>query len=365
MPKLTHERLLQLLSYDADTGAFHWRVSSSNRIHVGDRAGAVGANGRRFIMVEGEKFQAHRLAWFYVHKEWPVGDVRQENGNYDDASLKNLSAVSRIGSAARRGPTKDNTSGFRGVSPRGAGRWQASITWNYRQVNLGGNFETPEEASEIYEFVCARMALATTEEERGEIIAAARLLKRKRAAWKHLNRQSEPHGWVSFDEFSASLTEVPEFRYAMVPVDLAKPIGPDNFRWALPHDSEHSTRDGIVAYHRVNRIANRNHYRGKDFRKKYGIGFAEYEKLLEQQNGVCACCGRGETKIQNGAVRLLSVDHDHTTGDVRGLLCGNCNMAIGYAGDDIEILRKAIAYLERHAASAAHKFAGGEFACTG
>lgn len=366
MSALTHDRLLQLLSYDAETGHFHWRVAGSNRIHVGDRAGSLAGNGRRFVVLDGEKFQAHRLAWFYVHKEWPVGDVIQENGDHDDASLKNLSVVSRVGSAARRKPTAGNTSGFRGVSPKGNGLWQAAITWNYKQVSLGANFETPEEASEIYEFVCARLTAASTQEDRDQIMADARLLKRKRAAWKHLNRQSEPHGWTDFDHFAASLTgvEIPEFRYAMVPVDLAKSIGPDNFRWALPVDSEHSTRDGIVAYHRVNREANRNHYRGKDFRKKYGIGYAEYEQMLAAQNGVCACCGLGETKMQNGAVRLLSVDHNHTTGAVRGLLCGNCNMTIGYAHDDIAILRKAIAYLERFAAADdIHK--GGEFACTG
>jgi hypothetical protein len=45
---------------------------------------------------------------------------------------------------------------------------------------------------------------------------------------------------------------------------------------------------------------------------------------------------------------MLSVDHNHTTGAVRGLLCANCNLAIGYANDDPVVLRKAIAYLDKY-----------------
>lgn len=70
--------------------------------------------------------------------------------------------------------------------------------------------------------------------------------------------------------------------------------------------------------------------------------------MLLQQNGVCAICKNAETKIESGSVRSLSVDHNHTTGAVRGLLCANCNLAIGYACDDVSILRNAIAYLQKH-----------------
>lgn len=97
------------------------------------------------------------------------------------------------------------------------------------------------------------------------------------------------------------------------------------------------------------REANRDFYRGRDFRRVYGIGFADYQRMLIDQKGVCAICENPETKIENGTIRLLSVDHDHTTKAVRGLLCANCNMAIGYACDDPTVLKRAIAYLEKHA----------------
>ena len=64
--------------------------------------------------------------------------------------------------------------------------------------------------------------------------------------------------------------------------------------------------------------------------------------MLEEQGGVCAICGGDE----NG--RTLAVDHDHQTGQIRGLLCSKCNVAIGYLSDSLEILKNAFAYLEKH-----------------
>ncbi|WP_406418459.1 endonuclease VII domain-containing protein [Streptomyces sp. NBC_01614] len=65
--------------------------------------------------------------------------------------------------------------------------------------------------------------------------------------------------------------------------------------------------------------------------------------MLERQGGACAIC-RGRNKSGH----QLHVDHDHTTGRVRALLCQQCNAMLGHARDDIETLRAAIAYLERH-----------------
>ena len=51
--------------------------------------------------------------------------------------------------------------------------------------------------------------------------------------------------------------------------------------------------------------------------------------MVEKQNGVCAICGNPETATSHGTIRRLSVDHDHETGEVRGLLCSKCNFALG------------------------------------
>lgn len=77
----------------------------------------------------------------------------------------------------------------------------------------------------------------------------------------------------------------------------------------------------------------------------YGLTVEEYENMLERQGGVCAICGSGEwggTKH-----RVPHVDHDHETGKVRGLLCGDCNFGLGKFKDDPDRLRAAISYLER------------------
>jgi hypothetical protein len=79
--------------------------------------------------------------------------------------------------------------------------------------------------------------------------------------------------------------------------------------------------------------------------RTYGIEPKEYLRLLENQGGVCAICGKPETKIYKGKLAFLSVDHNHQTGAVRGLLCSACNVGLGAFRDDLELLNKAFAYL--------------------
>jgi Autographiviridae endonuclease VII len=78
-----------------------------------------------------------------------------------------------------------------------------------------------------------------------------------------------------------------------------------------------------------------------DVCKKYGITSDNYDELLESQNGVCAICG-GHPK---GKKRRLCIDHDHNTGKIRGLLCNECNVALGAAKDSESVLVRMINYL--------------------
>jgi hypothetical protein len=75
--------------------------------------------------------------------------------------------------------------------------------------------------------------------------------------------------------------------------------------------------------------------------KGYGLTVAEFNAMVEKQNGVCAVCGKSNLR---GA--RLCVDHKHETGKVRGLLCVHCNAAIGLFCDDINLLASAISYLK-------------------
>jgi hypothetical protein len=77
----------------------------------------------------------------------------------------------------------------------------------------------------------------------------------------------------------------------------------------------------------------------------YGITLQEYEAILAVQNGVCAVCGGPEI---SGRQKHLSVDHDHKTGAVRGLVCIGCNSALGLVGEDKARLLSLLSYIERH-----------------
>ena len=76
----------------------------------------------------------------------------------------------------------------------------------------------------------------------------------------------------------------------------------------------------------------------------YGMRIEDYNQLLHKQGGVCAVCGSLPI-LEKGRRRRLAVDHDHSTGEIRGLLCGLCNRGLGQFRDSSEILEKAIRYL--------------------
>lgn len=80
--------------------------------------------------------------------------------------------------------------------------------------------------------------------------------------------------------------------------------------------------------------------------KKQGIilTIERYEEMISEQNGCCGICGEFRLPEQ----RVLVVDHNHNTGKIRGLLCHPCNMGIGQLKDSIDVLRRAVLYLEEN-----------------
>lgn len=86
----------------------------------------------------------------------------------------------------------------------------------------------------------------------------------------------------------------------------------------------------------------RKRYRAEQL-KKYGLTEAGFAQLLKHCNGKCQICSEPPTK---GRWPQLHIDHDHSSGRVRGLLCSNCNVGIGMLRDDPERLRRAAEYLE-------------------
>lgn len=83
------------------------------------------------------------------------------------------------------------------------------------------------------------------------------------------------------------------------------------------------------------------------YKRVYDLSINEYLDIAEKQNFKCAICGKENFAMKACSSGTLVVDHDHTTGDIRGLLCHNCNRALGLMNDDINSLKKALLYLER------------------
>lgn len=203
-------RVRDLVDYDPITGVLT-RKNYDPRVSAGQN-GYVNKYGYRYMSFDGEGYLAQRLAWAWVHGEWPSNRITFLNGDKSDLRLENL------------------------------------------------------------------------------------------AAWKRL----------------------------------------------LKTNYDHSTPEGRAAWQKADRVANPDRYKQHDLKKSFGIGLAEYTAMAVEQNGCCAICEKQETETRLGKVRALSVDHNHKTNAVRGLLCQSCNKLIGLANEDAAILGKAITYLRKH-----------------
>lgn len=123
--------------------------------------------------------------------------------------------------------------------------------------------------------------------------------------------------------------------------------------------SRPAREDGYCTGHspanqRAKRKENAVRYKGYSLQRDYGISSAQFEAMLLVQNGLCAVCGvpDGSERSNNNGSKRLSVDHDHKTGVVRGLLCSSCNKGIGLLMDNSDLLRLAATYLETYSTKA-------------
>lgn len=97
---------------------------------------------------------------------------------------------------------------------------------------------------------------------------------------------------------------------------------------------------------REKRKANPEQFIAQYAKQQYGISYVELEQLYDKQNGQCAICKKQfQSLTKRDQRRLINIDHCHKDNRVRGLLCGNCNRALGLFRDDIDILLVAIDYL--------------------
>jgi hypothetical protein len=138
--------LRKLLEYDPVTGNFTW-LRAHQKIRIGDVAGTLDNKGYVRIRLDGRKYRAHRLAWFYMTGNWPVDQLDHRDKNKANNAFGNLREADNTQNNGNRVRQPNNTSGYRGVSwfkPRK--RWRAQIAKQHL-----GYFVTREEAAAAYE----------------------------------------------------------------------------------------------------------------------------------------------------------------------------------------------------------------------
>ena len=114
----------------------------------------------------------------------------------------------------------------------------------------------------------------------------------------------------------------------------------DTYSW------REKNRSGYNNYAAAWRAKNPGKQHATDIKRLYGLKIEDYNVLLAAQSCQCKICGKQhDSSLKRGR---LYVDHNHTTGAVRGLLCSECNRGIGAMRDSVELLEKSIAYLKSY-----------------
>ncbi len=144
-------RLKETHTYDPQTGIFaRIHHDKANRQHSKRHPGLITWNGYRVIKIDFVAHRAHRLAWLYVHGEWPAGFIDHINCDKLDNRISNLRIANKSQNGMNRGPWKNGTSGYKGVTyDKNRRSWHAQIGFLNKNINIG-NFPTAQMAADAY-----------------------------------------------------------------------------------------------------------------------------------------------------------------------------------------------------------------------
>jgi hypothetical protein len=313
---LDQRRLRELLDYNPQTGAFTWREEAGGRLD-GKPAGTV-KNGHLHVTVDGKVYMGGRLAWLHTYGEWPTTLLRYNDGNSKNLAIDNLrlsvpnaerlkdkDARRAYKQSLRTQPlTQELLKKLLNYDPK-----TGIFTW--RESGSGRTQGHP--AGTVWQHSGYRMIRIN-----GQDHQAARL------AWLYMHGELPEGGRIKFEDEDQTNLRIANLR-------LARTRQEHNARWRERHPE-----------------ANREFMYKKNYQ---GMTIAAYEQMLAAQGGVCAICKRPERHTDNtgtGRLRNLNVDHDHTTNEVRGLLCSACNQAIGLLEDNLDYVMNAGIYLEAY-----------------
>lgn len=147
--ELTVGRLRELIDYNPETGSMVWKISTSNRNPVNSEVGTLLNTGYRLLTIDGQRYLAHRIAWFYVHGFWPK-EIDHINRDRSDNRMANLRIATRSQNNVNASRRSDNKSGVTGVTwHKGSQKWRATCHINGKQVQVG-MFDSIEEAAKAY-----------------------------------------------------------------------------------------------------------------------------------------------------------------------------------------------------------------------
>lgn len=147
---ISHGRLREVLNYDPLSGEFYWRITLSSRRLAGALAGSVNKHhGYIEIGIDGVVYRAHRLAYFYMTKEWPEECVDHIDLIRSNNKWTNIRKATRSQNQKNTRVRGDSKSGLKGAFLRSSGTYSSKIKVGGKVFCLG-TFNTPEEAHAAY-----------------------------------------------------------------------------------------------------------------------------------------------------------------------------------------------------------------------
>ena len=149
MKKLTQDYLMQILTYDAESGLFYWNKETSKRL-IKESVAGTEHEGYIRIGIDKKLYRAHRLAWLYIYGKFPDSQIDHINGIKTDNKIQNLRLATNSQNCSNREKQSNNTSGYKGVCfIKSKEKWRARIGYSGKKIDIGF-FDTAKEASYAY-----------------------------------------------------------------------------------------------------------------------------------------------------------------------------------------------------------------------
>jgi hypothetical protein len=167
--------------------------------------------------------------------------------------------------------------------------------------------------------------------------------------WERKTRGGICDAWQDFQTFASDVGSRPSENHFMARLRPAEDYGPTNWQWRehLRREDGETLKEFHARKWQSRKSAHPTFERQRHLVRTFGITPDQYGQMEAAQGGVCAICKNPETRRHHhtGDVCKLAVDHNHTTNQVRDLLCWRCNATIGRAEESIDLLLAMVDYL--------------------